>query len=279
MRPITVEIDGTVRRGRVVSLPPDVSPGTVLEAIRGGDTGRLTVDCEQPRPVHDHVGHIHGGMGIRTRTALARAARSRDLTTEYDAEIERLDAEIAACEAELADHESGDCTPSRRSLAEQGTGTELREAVAAARGRLRACRDHGTDTDDAVERLEAAISELAEQETSAAAARERLAQARERSRRRREIRDRRLRLEDRRANLEREARATLVDRLRDEFAAAVDAVPGTPTPAEPFDAADLPAALAVGHVAALAAPVVLDCELFDSPQTASEWLGAPIVNV
>lgn len=279
MTSITVEIDGTVRRGSVVSLPSDVTPGTVLDAIRGGDTGRVAVDCEQPRPVHDHVGHIHGEMGIRTRTALARAARSRGLTTEYDAEIERLDGEIAACEAELADNGSGDRTAIRRSIAEQGTGTELREAVAAARGRLRACRDHGTDTDDAVEALEAAIRELAEHETSAAAARERLERARERSRRRREIRDRRLRLEDRRANLEREARATLVDRLRDEFAAAVDAVPGTPTPAEPFDADPVPAALAVGHVAALAAPVVFDCELFDSPQAASEWLGAPIVNV
>jgi chromosome segregation ATPase len=278
-QPITVHIGDTVRHGEVIDLPATTSPATLRDAIREGNSEHIAIDCERPQPVHDHVGYIHAEMGIRTRTALARAGRSRELTTAYDDEIATLDAEIAELDGELAEQEHQPAAEYREQIAENSRErTELREAVEAARGRLQACREHGLDTEDAVEALEAAITELSERETATAAAAEQLDHARETNRRRRDLREKRLQLEDRRANLRRDARAALVERLREEFAAAVDAVPGS-TVTDPFDAPPVVTALAVARIADLDAPVVLDCDRFDAPAAAGDWLGTPILYV
>lgn len=278
-QPITVRIGDTVRHGEVIDLPATVSPAALRDAIREGNSEHVTVDCATPQPVHEHVGYIHTEMGIRTRTALARAGRSRALTTEYDDEIATLDVEIAALDAELAEQESQPAAEYREQIAESSRKTtELREAVEAARGRLQACRDHGLDTDAAMADLEAAITELSERETATAAAAEQLDHARETNRTRRDRREKRLRLEDRRANLKRDARASLVDQLREEFTAAVDAVPGA-SPDDPFDAPPVLTALAVARIADLDAPVVLDCDRFDSPAAAGDWLDTPILYI
>lgn len=277
---IELRIDGTVERGTVIGPPPGVDPSTILEAIRDGRADGVRVDCPQPQPVHDHVGYIHSEMGVRIRTALARAGRSRGLTTEFDEEIASIEAEIEQLDSKLTETKEAEPAQFRERLAEkQRTIVELRETVEAARGRLRACRENDIETDAALDDLEAAISELAEHETEVTAARERLDRARSQRRKRRDIREHRLRLEDRRENRKREARASLVARLREKFRAAVATVPGEQTPADPFDARPVVAALAVARVAALDAPVVLDCDRFDSPRAASEWLDAPVVNV
>jgi hypothetical protein len=48
--------------------------------------------------VYEYAGHVHAEMGLRTRTALAAAARSRGHRTAHDEEIARLRADIAATE-------------------------------------------------------------------------------------------------------------------------------------------------------------------------------------
>lgn len=277
---VEVRIDGCVRDGTVIDLPAGVEPSRVLAAIRGNEADGVRVDSPPPGPVHEHVGYIHGEMGIRARTALARAGRSRGLTTEYDERIATIEAEIEHLDSELAETDPTEPAQFREAIADHQTATtERREAVAAARGRVRACREHDFDTDAAVETLEAAISELAEHETAETATRERLDRVRSQRRERRDLREKRFRLEDRLANLQREARAALVERLREELEAAVEAVPGESSPAAPFDAPPVVVALAVARTATLDAPVLLDCDRFDSPETASEWLGAPVLKV
>jgi chromosome segregation ATPase len=276
---VTVQIGDTVRQGEVIDLPAHVNPAALRDAIRAGNSEHISVDCATPQPVHEHVGYIHTEMEIRTRTALARAGRSRELTTAYDDEIATLDAEIETLDAELAEQESQPAAEYRRQIAESSREqASLREAVESARGRLQACRDHGLDTDAAVEELEATITELSERETATAAAAEQLDHARETNRTRRDLREKRLRLEDRRANLKREARASLVDQLHEEFTAAVDAVPEA-SPNDPFDAPPVVTALAVARIADLDAPVVLDCDRFDAPAAAGDWLDTPILYI
>jgi len=278
-QPITVRIGDTVRHGEVIDLPATANPTVLRDAIREGNSEPVSIDCERPQPVHDHVGYIHTEMGIRTQTALARAGRSRELTTASDDEIAALDAEITELDAELAAQGHHSAVEHRVEIAEnRRERAELREAVEAARGRLQACREHSLDTEGAVEALEAAITELSERETATAAAAEQLDHARETNRTRRDLREKRLRLEDRRANLKRDARASLVDQLNEEFSAAVDAVPGS-TATDPFDAPPVVTALAVARIADLDAPVVLDCDRFDSPGAASDWLDTPILYV
>ena len=276
---ITVRIGDTTRQGEVIDLPATASPATLRDAIREDKSEHIAIDCATPQPVHDHVGYIHTEMGIRTRTALARAGRSRELTTEYDDEIAALDAEITELDGELAAQECQPASEHRKEIAEnRKERATLREAVETARGRLQACREHDLETDAAVAELETAIRELSERETATAAAREQLEQARASKRTRRDRREKRLRLEDRRANLKRAARASLVDQLREEFVTAVAAVPEA-SPDDPFDASPVVTALAVARIAAVDAPVVLDCDRFDSPAAAGDWLDTPILYI
>lgn len=184
---------------------------------------------------------------------------------------------------------------------------QLRERVATLRGRVAAAREAGRDADDIETELTAAIRNLSEAETERAAAREAVDRARRRAREARDRRERRRRLEEKLANLSRDARAHLVDSLRERFAAALAAVPGWegtrpadeskhqvgvsrpaedgsvvssgPVASDPFDADPVPAALAVCRVARLYAPVVLDCDRLGGPGSAAEWLDARVVSV
>lgn len=274
---IRVRVGDVVRCGRAITVEAPVEPSCVVDAIRSpdADDSRVAVDAPPPGPVHDHVGSIHPGMGLRTRTALARAARSKGLGTPCDDDLatarERL-AELGVEEGDVAAH--------RRAVADATAETErLRERVAAVRGKLQAARERGTEAAGAAADLEAAIRELSEVETEGAAARQRFRRAREDARQRRDRHERSRRLEDRIANLERDARTHLVERMADRYAAAVADAPGSGGAADPFDADPVTAALAIARVAALSAPVVLACGRFDSAAAASRWLDAPVVRV
>ncbi|MFB6180057.1 MAG: hypothetical protein ABEI77_10070 [Halorientalis sp.] len=102
--------------------------------------------------------------------------------------------------------------------------------------------------------------------------------AREQAREARDVRDERLRLEDERANLERAARAHLVEQVASVYANAVATAPG-PTPDDPFAADSVTAALAVGRVGHLQAPVVLECDRFEDASAAAAWLNVPVVRL
>ncbi|MFW5973814.1 MAG: hypothetical protein ACOCPZ_00335 [Natrialbaceae archaeon] len=278
-------IGDVVRRGEAVSVAQDVDPGALLDAIRTQDAGpgtadprrpweRVTVDCAAVGPLHEHVGYIHPEMGLRTRTALAKAGRTRGIETPYDDEIASVRADLHSLSVP-----AGPDPDERATLAaERATVRSLQEEVAAARGRLQVRREQGLETAAAAAELEAAIRELSEHETAAVAADERT-ESRTQARERRDALERRLRLEDRIANLEREARRCLVAELREEFAATLDRVPGATAPDDPFSAPPPVAALAIVRLAALDAPVVLSTDRFDSAGAAHEFLGVPVVEV
>lgn len=278
-------IGDVVRRGEAVTVARDIDPGRLLDAIASRDarTGateprpppeQVTVDCTPPGPVHEHVGYIHPEMGLRTRTALAKAGRTLGLETPYDDDLARLRADLA----DLSIPDGPDPDDRAVLAAERATVESLREDVAAARGRLQACRERDLETAAAAAELESAIRELSEHETAAVAADERT-ESRSTARERRDALERRFRLEDRIANREREARSCLVDDLREEFAAAVDRVPGATGPPDPFAAPPPVAALAIARLADIDAPVVLSTERFDSADAAREFLGAPVVEI
>lgn len=240
----------------------------------------VRVACPDPGPAHEHVGLVEPGLSLRVRTALAVAARSRGLSAPQDEELASLRAELDDLRVPDVDAKAA-----RERLAGTESAVEAgRERVAALRGRLQAARDAGRETGDLREALRAATRELSEVETERAAAREALDRAERRAREARDARERRRRLEDRVANVERAARAHLVDAVREEFATAVAAVPGSDGGHDvdgggpgPFDADPVTAALAVGRVAQLRAPVVLAVDRFDSATAAADWLDAPVV--
>ena len=275
---ISVRIGDAVRCGWAVTVAADVEPVTLVEAVRSPDAaadGRVAVDAPAPGPVHEHVGHVRPGMGLRTRTALARAARSRGLETPHDDALASVRDRLAATSVE-----EGDITSRRRAVAEAATETErLRERVATVRGKLQAAREHGGDAGAVSEELASAVRQLSETETDSLAARQRFERVREHARERRDRRERVRKLEDKLANLERDARAHLVEQLADRYADAVADAPGAERVADPLDADPVTAALAVGRLASLSAPVVLACDRFASAAAASRWLGAPVVRV
>lgn len=281
---ITLTVGSLVRHGRALRLGRTVDPAVVCEAIRQAepvalDGTELAIEAPTPGSVHEFVGCIHPGMGLRIRTALAQAGRSRGLSTPHDETLDDLQAALAELDpprSDTADH--------RRAVAEATAETErLHEQVATARGRV-AAQDDDDDGPNR-ERLADVIQELSEVETKEAATRERLARERSDRRRRRDRLERRLELEDRIANLERAARSHLVDRLREEFARAVALVPSTePAPSHtdasgPFDVDPVTAALAIAQIGDLSAPIVLACDRFVSPQAAHECLRSPIIQV
>ncbi|MFT4881669.1 MAG: hypothetical protein ACI9HI_001681 [Salinirussus sp.] len=236
----------------------------------------VAVDCPPPGPVHGYVSPVREGMGLRVRTALAAAARSRGLTTPHDETLASVRGRLAALTVETTTD-----TAARRETAEAATDTDrLRERVAAARGRLQAVREAGGDVATASDDLRTAVRELSEAETRAAAAAERLEAAGEREREARDRLERRRRLQDRAANLEREARAALVAQVRDEYVRAVEAADSP----DPFEAPPAIAALGVLRVAAVDSPVVLDGEgrvgrAFAAAKPAATWLEAPVIYI
>lgn len=272
-------IGDVVRQGQVVRLAQDVSPTRVATAIRDGTATQaepaIAVEATDPTGVYEYVGCLRESMGCRTRTALAAAGRSRGLSTPHDEAIRNLREQLDDGALEHTDTASH-----RRAVAETSDRTEqLREQVAELRGQLRARREHNLPTESVAADLEATVAELSEVETTAVAATQRLDRANAAAADRRDARERRMQLEDRLANRERDARSWLVDHLRAEYIRALDAVPGGSVPDDPFGVDGLTAALAVGRVADLSAPVVLACARFDSARAASDWLDAAVVDI
>lgn len=282
-----------VYRGDAVSLPQDIRPAAILDAISSTDainaypwTGAnqnstasspvaITIECPPPSPVHDHLGYIHPEMGLRMRTALAKAGRTRGIQTPYDEEL----ASVRETLESITVSESAD-TDHRERVAATGTDLQsLQEDVAAARGRLQACRDHGLDTTEPAAELEEAIRKLSEYRTEATAATQEQEHARMNARERRDELERKFRLEDRAANLERKARQSLVDQLRGEFTDNVQQVPGTTVPDDPFSASPPVGALAIARLASLDAPLVLSGDRFESATAAAAFLDAPIIQI
>lgn len=264
-----LRVEGRTVAGGVIDLRggPDGDPDAraVVAAVRGEPSPYGAV-CPAPGDVHERAGYVHPEMGLRVRTALAAAARSRGLGAPQDEAVADLREEIA----ELADDE----LPVREAAAPpDGDRERLRERVAELRGRVRALEETDQDARRARERLREAARELSEVETERVAA----SQARAATRASRDRRERRLRLEDRAATLEREARAHLVDAVRDRYARAVRAL--SPESGDPFEVDPVVAALAVLRVARVRAPVVLAVDRFADPGAAARWLDAPVVRL
>lgn len=265
-----IRVGATTYRGRAVDLRArDVDGRTVAAAVCGACRFPL-VDSDPPSSVYGYAGYVHAEMGLRTRTALAVAARSRGHRTTHDDEISELRSELSEIE------------PASPSLGRppdpvaNGVIAELRAAVARHRGRVEAWEALDRDPTGARDELRETAAELTERETERTAT----AQARERRRKRaREYRDEaaeRRRLADRLANRERAARDELVNTVADRFGDSVAGAPG-PTPSDPFDADPVTAALAVLRIARTDAPVVVAVDRFTNPASAADWLDAPVV--
>lgn len=265
-----LRVAGTTYTGTVVDLRTRPIDGTALAASIRGQRCLPAVACPEPSSVYAYAGHVRPSMGLRTRTALAAAARSQGHGTPQDEAI-------AECRAKLTELEcSPPDLPDPVDPVPEATVDDLQETVAAHRGRLTARREVGAEEEAVRAALRDAAMELSERETRQAAARETRELRRERARAYRDTLEERRRLSDELANLRRRARATLVDRCADAFARAVETVPGA-VPDDPFDADPVTAALAVLRVARTPAPVVLETGRFGTPAAASDCLDAPVV--
>lgn len=269
-----LHVRGTTYEGRVVDLRcQGVRAEAIAKAVRG-ECVYPAVDAQPPGSVYDYCGHVHPEMGLRTKTALAAAARSRGHETTHDDTIAEL-------RAELSDLDRAEPTlPRARDPIDDATVAERRESAAEVRGRLAAREALGAETAPIEERMRETARTLAECETERAAAVESRRQRRDRAREYRDRQAQRRRLADRLANRQRDARRELLDRIEAQFVAALREVPGVPTdnqPDDPFEAAPVPAALATLRLARTNAPVILEADRFSSPVAAANWLGAPVV--
>lgn len=277
---VRVEYDGggdsrTVRERRVVDLrDAGIGAGRTRRAIYEGAVDGLQVDCPDPQPVHEHVGVVSPAVSVAVRPALAAAARSRGLTAPQDDDLAAVRERLAGRSVPDADPDPADAR--RRLAGTESTVERRRERVATLRGRIQAAREAGRDVDALQSELADATRELSEAETERAAAREALDRAERLARDVRDAREERRRLQDRAGNLERAARNHLVDRVREEYVVAVADLCGDG--ADPFAVADDAAALAVGRIADLRAPVVLACDRL-TPTEAAAWLDAPVIRV
>lgn len=261
---------GVTYEGHVVDLRGQPIDGQTVAAAVHEQRCLPAIAAPSTPAVYDYCGHVHPEMGVRTRTALAAAARSRGHETEYDDRIAQLQDQLSARDS------SEPSLPAVREWVSDRTLAELRETAATKRGRLQARERLDADTDELENTVRETTRTLATRETERTAAEESRKQRRELARSYRDrVADRR-RLADRLANRRRDARAELVSALSPQFAAALDAVPG-PTPRDPFDAPPVPAALAILRVARTDAPIVLDADAFRNPTAAADCLGAPII--
>ena len=264
-----LRVRGTVYEGRAVDLRGrDVDAAAMAAAVRNETT--LPVAEADATPVYDYCGYVHPEMGLRTRTALAVAARSRGYETSYDGTIADLREDLAAETSSAPD------LPPAREPVSGSKIAELRERAASQRGRLQAREGLGAATAEIEGDLRETARRLTECETERTAVEERRTRRRELAR---EYRDRlaeRRRLADRLANRRRDAREMLVDQIRDQFVSALDTVPG-PTPSAPFEAPPVTAALAILRLARTPAPLVLAVDRFETPPAAAETLEAPVI--
>lgn len=271
-----VEVGGRTFEGRAVDLGGRADADAVVAAIRGEPAGGVAVECPDPGPVHEHVGHVRAGMALHLRGALAAGARSLGETAPQREEVEAVRAELSSLSVPAADVDEV-----RRRVAEAGVSVErLRERVATLRGRVRALDETGEGSEAARADLREAVRELSEAETERVAAEQLRDRLEREARDRRDRRERRLELEDRVANLEREARAHLTESVYDRFRAAVEALPGDATAGDgpgKYDGDAVTAALAVARVAAVEAPVVVAVDRLGDAATAARRLDAPVV--
>jgi len=265
-----------VADGRALDLRGEpYSPATVQAAIQG-EHAALSIDCPAPSRWWEQLAVPDDATESLCRlVAAARARGCRSPTDRALAAAERALRELTV--------EAVDTAATRRRLADAGTEVErLREEVAAARGRLQSRRETGADTAEAEAALEDATRRLSEAETERVAAEQAHETAQRRAREARDARERRLRLQDRVANRRREARRALAVSVADQFAAAVDAVPGEATlSTEPLsiDGDEVTAALAAIRVADLRAPIVDATDRFDSAAAAADALDAPVIRL
>jgi len=287
----------------------DLDPETVATAVADGSAGKglLVIDCAEPGPLHEYAAVVREGMALRTRTALAAAARTRGIDPGVGPDA---DADVDA--GPSTDPGRVDLREIKRRMADAEADIDrLREEVARLRGRVEVLREREDATgsgsgsepetggagrpgtgrrDDAGEtptrtrtraraaraELRDAIGRLAAAETERAAAEDRLERARERRRAALDVRERRLAAADRAGNRGRERRRALVDAVRGEFATAVRALDG---PDEPFAADGVVAALACWRVAESNAPVVVAVDRLGDAREAHDRLGVPVVRV
>ena len=202
------------------------------------------------------LGRLPSEAGLRRQ--LAAAARSRGRTASVAAEIDDIEAELAAIQIDPVD-----LTAARRRVAETtGEIERLKERVAALRGDARARRAVDAEADETLDDLEAAAAELSAAQTEAIAAEQALERARAEAARNRDERRRRLRLRDRLRNRRRTARQELAEATYPAFRRALAVVPGgdpDAAGAEPdaYDGDPVAASLAAVRVAALDGPVEL----------------------
>ncbi|MES3516454.1 MAG: hypothetical protein PPP58_02200 [Natronomonas sp.] len=240
-----------------VDLTPGHDPDAVAAIVRS---------AFDAHPVHHHVGIVAPDRTVDERTALAAAARSRNITSSVADELRALEADAVEPDPSVPDR-----SDLRRRVAETGAELErLEERVATLRGRLQS-----EGTDDAAAAYRSAARRLSEAETEHLAAKERLEAARRRAREQRTVQEKRLQQADRRANLRRRARSELASVVRPAADRAVRSLPACA--ASTFEAASgVDAALAVCRIAALDAPVVLACDRFEDAASAADWLDAPV---
>ena len=97
----------------------------------------VAVTSPDPGSAHEYVGLVEPGMSLRSRTALAAAARSRGLSAPQDEELASVRAELADLSVPEVDTERA-----RERVAGIESAVEAgRERVATVRGRLQAARD------------------------------------------------------------------------------------------------------------------------------------------
>lgn len=272
-----IERNGSVWRGRAIDLSGADRPFDGEQLVhamgQGGEENGLRVVCAGPSDVYEYVGRIESGMTLQRHTALATAARSRGWTAPQDEEYNR----IQDCIDELS-IAGVDTATARERLAE--TTDEIdrqRERVAQLQGQVKALREHtGHQESEPYRALKRAMRVLSELETERAAAEQALERARKRQRQHHDRHDERLALEDRGANLARAARRHLCDRLQDEFQRTIESVPGAN---ERPDDDPVTVALAIARIGDLSAPIVLECDRFNTVQTAADWLNVPVISL
>lgn len=277
---IRVRIRSAVYEGPVLRIPQPVSPPAVVDAVRGDGPPHVDVSGASPGPVHSHVGFIHDGMGLRHRTALARAGRTRGMETPYDGELATLREKRERLDEAIDGEQSSTAATHREQIAATDAEVStLREAVASARGKLEVCRANDLETASAAEELRNTISELSERETEHHAARELLDRSQSNRRAKRDRLEERFRLTDRIANLERQARAFIVDDLHETYCEAFRRIAVLSPPKEPFESSPVDAAIAIASIADLSAPIVLVADRFEDPANARAVLEVPIIDI
>ncbi|WP_255194876.1 hypothetical protein [Halorarius litoreus] len=246
----------------------DVPPERLVTAIR--DPAADLIDCPTPGPAHEQLGWLRHGMPLNRRAAFAAVARSRGWTAP------QLD-ELVAVARQLRDLDAGPTAlaDAREQVATAGSERDrLRERAATLRGAVRARREAGLDATEAADELVAVGRKLSEATTEREAARQALDRERTRARDAYDRRERRLELQDRAANLQREARATLAERVRPDVVTALDDLDAP----DLDDATDPTVALAAATVAAFDAPVVVELEAVDTAHLARAF-DVPVVRL